>query len=81
MTRIVPVGSDDEWFLHRSGVGQNAGVSDADAIAVALRQRWDDWKNARPAPIVDAAWLSQFHRREQAHRMATLLHSVTQSAQ
>src|SRR5262249_20759128 len=44
---IVPAGSDDESFLHRSGVGFNAGVADPDAIAAALLARWDDWKKGR----------------------------------
>jgi hypothetical protein len=78
---IVPAGSDDEWFLHRSGVGFNAGVSDPDAVAGVLLARWDDWKNRRPMPLVDVAWLGQFHRREQTRTLAALLDSVMQSVQ
>jgi len=70
---IVPAGSDDESFLHRSGVGFNAGVADPDAIAAALLARWDDWKSHRTTPTVDAAWLGQFHRRQQTNILAGIL--------
>jgi glycosyltransferase involved in cell wall biosynthesis len=73
---IVPAGSDDEWFLQQSGVGVNAGVKDPDAIAAALRLRWDDWRNRRNVPAVDSAWLGQFHRREQTKKLAGLLDDV-----
>ncbi len=73
---IVPTGSDDEWFLQQSGSGANAGVQDPDAIAAAVRSRWQDWKDNRPAPAVDPVWLAQFHRREQTKKLAGLLESV-----
>jgi glycosyltransferase involved in cell wall biosynthesis len=70
---IVPAGSDDESFLHRSGVGFNAGVAEPDAIAAALLAHWEAWKAGRPAPMVDVDWLGQFHRREQTRKLAMLL--------
>lgn len=71
---IVPTGSDDEWFLQQSGVGQNAGIHDADTIASKIYGLWSDWRHGRPPEkTIDAAWLGQFHRREQSRRLATLL--------
>lgn len=71
---IVPRGSDDEWFLQQSGVGRNAGIGDADAIASAIYGLWRDWRDdRRSVPSVDVAWLAQYHRREQVRHLAKLL--------
>lgn len=70
---IVPAGSDDEWFLERSGTGFNVGIDDAERIASSIHSRWCDWRNVHPVAPIDEAWLGQFHRREQTRMLACLL--------
>ena len=76
---ILPVGSDDEWFLERSGAGTNAGLNDAARIAAAIVDQWQARREGRAAVTVDPTWLLQFHRRAQTKDLARLLDEVTDS--
>jgi glycosyltransferase involved in cell wall biosynthesis len=68
---MTPPGSDDEWFVQQSGAGISVGFDNADRIATAIYERWNDWRNGRLAVTIDDAWLGQFHRRAQTARLAT----------
>ena len=73
---ILPSGSDDEWFLHQSGVGKNAGTDNAQEIADVIHRLWCNWRNGTPAVHLDETWLRQFHRREQTRTLSRILDSL-----
>ena len=74
---LTPAGSDDEWFLNRSGAGVNLGLDDPDRLESGLFAFWKDWRAGTLDATVDEAWLRQFHRREQTQKLARLLDEIT----
>jgi glycosyltransferase involved in cell wall biosynthesis len=76
---MVPPGSDDELFLKESGAGTNLGLDDPKRVADAIYRHWTEWRSGRLGVTIDAAWLRQFHRREQTRKLAGLLDAASAS--
>jgi hypothetical protein len=63
-------------FVHRSGIGRTAPISDATAIAGALSGLLDDWRAGKTLSAPDAEFLRQYRFDEIAGRLADFLETI-----